>query len=145
MTMLLILLPHLEIFQLAWELIPTNRRLTAPTERPHFAMVKELMEFRMLVAEHHFHNAMDFQEPMDTQVLIASLLHSQPVELLTVDFQEEIALSEPAQHHQVLQLSSKETSKSQPAQIDTPLTVNQSAPKVKPPAALNQELQPPSQ
>ena len=103
------------------------------------------MEFQMLVAEHHFHNVMDFQELMDTQVLIASLLHSQPVELISVDFQEEIALSEPAQHHQVLQLSSKETSKSQPAQIDTPLTVNQSAPKVKPPAALNQELQPPSQ
>jgi hypothetical protein len=120
MTMLLTLLPNLEIFQLAWEPILINQRLTAPTERPQFAMVKELMEFQMSAAHQHFHNAMVFQEPMDTQVLIASLLHSQPVEQISVDFQEETVLSELVQHHQVLQLLSKDKLKSQPAQIDTP-------------------------
>jgi hypothetical protein len=141
MTMLLILLPHLEIFQLAWELMTTNQRSTAQTERPRFAMVKELMEFRMLVAHHHFHYAMVFQELMDTQVLIAKLLHFQPVDLLLEDFQEETVHSELAQHHQVLQLLSKKTKKSQPALIDIPLIANQSALKVKPPVVPNQELQ----
>lgn len=83
-------------------------------------MVKELMEFQMSAAHQHFQCAMVFQEPMDTQVLIASLLHSQPVELITVDFQEETVRSELVQHHQVLQLLSKDKFKSQPAQIDTP-------------------------
>ena len=82
-------------------------------------MAKELMEFQMSAAHQHFHNAMVFQEPMDTQVLIASLLHSQPVEQISVDFQEETVLSELVQHHQVLQLLSKDKLKSQPAQIDT--------------------------
>ena len=141
MTMLLISQLLLENSQHAWEPILINQRLTVQTERPQFAMVKELMEFRMLVAHHHFLCAMVFQELMDTQVLIAKLLHSQPVELISEDFQEETAHSELAQHHQVLQLLCKKTSKSQPALIDTPLTANQSALKAKPPAAPNQELQ----
>jgi len=92
MTMLLILPPNSEISQHAWEPILMYQRLTALTERPQSAMVKELMESQMSAALHHFHNAMVFQEPTDIQELIALPHHSQHVVLLTVDFQEETAL-----------------------------------------------------
>jgi len=91
-TMLPISPPNLEIFLLALEPIVTSQKLTAQTERPQFAMVKEPMESQMSAAHHHFQCAMDFQELMDTQVLIALLHHSQLVEVLTVDFQEETVL-----------------------------------------------------
>jgi hypothetical protein len=46
MIMLPILLLLLEHSQLAWELILINQKLTALTEKPQFAMEKELMEFQ---------------------------------------------------------------------------------------------------
>ena len=103
MTMLLISQLLLENSQHAWEPILINQRLTVQTERPQFAMVKELMEFQMSAAHQHFHSAMVYQEPMDTQVLIALLHHFQPVVKTTEDFQEQTVLLEPVQHHQVLQ------------------------------------------
>jgi|TARA_B110000285_G_C14957256_1_gene529837 hypothetical protein len=92
MTMLLTSQPNLEIFQLAQEPIVTSQRPIALTERPQFAMVKEPMESQMSAAHHHSQCAMDFQELMDTQVLIALLHHFQLVEAHTVDFQEETVL-----------------------------------------------------
>merc|ERR1712166_820397 len=58
----------------------------------------------MSAAHHHFQCAMVFQEPTDIQELIALPHHFQHVVLPMVDFQEETALLELAQHHQVLQL-----------------------------------------
>ena len=106
-------------------------------------MVKEPMESQMSAAHHYFQCAMDFQELMDTQVLIALLHHSQLVEVHTVDFQEETVLWEPVQHHQELHLLCN--NKSQPAPIDTPSTANQFALNLKPLDALSLELQPPFQ
>jgi len=68
MITLLISLPSSVTFQPAWELIQMFQRLTAPTERLQSVMEKEQMEFQILAALHHFHNAM---EPMDIQELTA--------------------------------------------------------------------------
>ena len=65
MIMLLISQQNLEIFQLALEQMLMFQKLTVQTERLHFAMEKELMEFQMLAADVHSQCATVFQEPTD--------------------------------------------------------------------------------
>jgi hypothetical protein len=140
--MLLIFLLLLVISQLAQELMMIFQKLTALTERPQFATKQELMESQILAAHHHFHCAMVFQEPMDTQVLIALLHHSQHV----AQFMEEHQVL-TAKSDQVLLLK-LECHKlnlfkllSQPALTDTPSTAKLSAMNLKQLDALNLELQ----
>jgi hypothetical protein len=86
---MLLILPRLLVFsQPVWVLTLMFQKSIALTEKLQSAMVREQMEFQMLVAHHLFQFAMVYQERTDTQVLTVLLLLSQHVVQNMEDYQE---------------------------------------------------------
>jgi len=114
----LTLQPNKEFYQLAWVLILMSQKLTALTEPLHFVMVKVPMVNQEKDVDLHFQFAMDTQEIMDTQVLIANQDLFQPVMKSPADKLVETVKLE----HQMLQLLFlKQELKNQTSEVSQPV------------------------